>query len=96
MFSNAQVSVIKGLRLTMSRGLNSGVTLSEETMKKTSQGLRMMRQDSPNESVLQASSLVGIVASFALFYPAFFVPGWSALTAPASTLFVGSLLYVTR
>jgi hypothetical protein len=80
----------------VSSALNQIVTAPEEAMKKPSQGLRMMRQDSPNESVLQASSLVGIVASFALFYSAFFVPGLSALTAPASALFLGSLLYVTR
>ncbi len=55
-----------------------------------------MRHFSTNENVLEASSVVGIVTSFALFYPAFFVPGWAALAAPAVALFVGSMLYVTR
>jgi len=65
-------------------------------MEKTSRKANVMRQISPTENVLQASSLVGIVTSFALFYPAFFVPGLAALAAPAIALFVGSMLYVTR
>ncbi len=55
-----------------------------------------MRIISTNETVLEASSVVGIVSSFALFYPAFFVPGLAVLAAPAVALFVGSMLYVTR
>lgn len=55
-----------------------------------------MRITSPKESTLQASSMLGIVASFGLFYPAFFVPGLALLAAPASALLVGSMLYVTR
>lgn len=55
-----------------------------------------MRHFTPSEPVLEASSLMGIVTSFALFYPAFFVPGLAVLAAPAIALFVGSMLYVTR
>jgi hypothetical protein len=55
-----------------------------------------MRRFVPRESTLEASSLVGIVTSFGLFYPAFFAPGWAALAFPASALFCLSMLYVTR
>lgn len=56
----------------------------------------MKHSEPSNEVVFEATSLVGIVSSFALFYPAFFVPGWALLAAPASALLVGSLLYGTR
>ena len=56
----------------------------------------MKQSASPNEVVFEASSLVGIITSFALFYPAFFVSGMALLAAPASALLVGSLLYGTR
>jgi len=58
--------------------------------------VEMKHSDPPNEVVLEAGSLAGIVTSFGLFYPAFFVPGWALLAAPASALLVGSLLYGTR
>ena len=56
----------------------------------------MKQSASSNEVVFEATSLIGIVTSFALFYPAFFVAGWALLAAPASALLVGSLLYGTR
>lgn len=55
-----------------------------------------MRSTSPSESTLQATSVAGIVASFGLFYPAFFVPGLALLALPASAIFLAGMLYVTR
>lgn len=55
-----------------------------------------MRPTSPSESTLQVTSVAGIVTSFGLLYPAFFVPGWAVLALPASAILLAGLLYVTR